>query len=56
VSAGEADVGVEGGGEAAQEGDGGFGSAFLDPLGIISRVLGAHLAGVVAGHLGAFAN
>jgi hypothetical protein len=32
VSAGEADVCVEGGGEAAQEGDGGLGAAFLDAL------------------------
>ena len=35
VSAGEADVGVEGGGEAAQEGDGGLGAAFLDALDVV---------------------
>jgi hypothetical protein len=32
VSAGEADVCVEGGGQAAQEGDGGLGAAFLNAL------------------------
>jgi hypothetical protein len=35
VSAGEADVCVEGGGEAAQEGDGGLGAAFLDALDVL---------------------
>ena len=35
VSAGEPDVGVEGGGEAAQEGDGGLGAAFLDALDVV---------------------
>ena len=35
VAGGEADVGVEGGGEAAQQGDGGLGAAFLDALDIV---------------------
>jgi hypothetical protein len=35
VSAGEADVCVEGGGEAAQEGDGGLGAGFLDALDVV---------------------
>jgi hypothetical protein len=35
VSAGEADVCVEGGGEAAQEGEGGLGAAFLDALDVV---------------------
>jgi len=35
VSAGEADVGVEGCGEATQRGDGGLGAAFLDALDVV---------------------
>jgi hypothetical protein len=35
VSGGEADVGVEVCGEAAQEGNGGFGPAFLDALDVV---------------------
>jgi hypothetical protein len=40
VPAGEADVCVEGGGETAQERDGGLGAAFLDALGIVGRIMG----------------
>src|SRR6202012_4623118 len=35
VSTGEADVGVEGSGEAAQEGDGGLRTAFFDALDVV---------------------
>jgi hypothetical protein len=42
MSAGEADVCVEGGGEAAQEGDGGFGAAFLDALDVVVGHRGAY--------------
>jgi hypothetical protein len=35
VPAGEADICVEGGGEAAKEGDGGLGAAFLDALDVV---------------------
>jgi hypothetical protein len=35
VSAGEVDVSVEGGGQAAQERDGRLGAAFLDALDVI---------------------
>ena len=35
MSGGEADICVEGGGEAAQEGDGGLGAAFLDALDVV---------------------
>jgi hypothetical protein len=41
VSAGEADVCVEGGGEAAQERDGGLGAAFLDALDVVAGHGGA---------------
>jgi hypothetical protein len=41
VSAGEADVCVEGGGEAAQEGDGGLGAVFLDALDVVVGQVGA---------------
>jgi hypothetical protein len=42
VSGGEADVGVEGGGEAAQEGDGGLGAAFFDALDVVVGQGSAH--------------
>ena len=42
MSAGEADVCVEGGGEAAQEGDGRLGAAFLDALDVVVGHGGAH--------------
>ena len=35
VAGGEVDVGVEGGGEVAQQGDGGLGAAFLDALDVV---------------------
>ena len=42
MSAGETDVCVEGGVEAAQEGDGGLGAAFLDALDVVVGHGGAH--------------
>lgn len=35
MAGGEVDVGVEGGGEAAQQRDGGLGAAFLDALDVV---------------------
>jgi hypothetical protein len=49
VSAGEADVGVESGGEAAQERNGGFGAAFLDALDVVVGQGGARGQVCVAG-------
>ena len=41
VSGGEADVGVERGGESAEQGDGGFGAAFFDALDLVVGHLSA---------------
>jgi hypothetical protein len=42
VSGGEAHFGVEGCGEAAQQGDGGLGAAFFDALDVVVGQGGAH--------------
>ena len=42
MAGGGVDVGIEGGGEAAQQGDGGLGAAFLDALDIVFSERGPH--------------